>query len=137
MIANRNFRYYSTNSNIQPTQEEKIEDLEINDSSRQIMGSMNNMDENFNIQENQNSCEMKEQMKREIQCCGFAITDIALFLDTHPNDLKAICLHKKYCNRLRVLEDSYLKIYGPLNINCPCNKWRWLEQPWPWEGSDC
>ena len=31
------------------------------------------------------------------------------------------------------LMDKYQKVYGPLTINFPCNKWRWLEEPWPWE----
>ena len=31
------------------------------------------------------------------------------------------------------LKEKYQKVYGPLTINYPCNKWRWLEQPWPWE----
>ena len=31
------------------------------------------------------------------------------------------------------LKDKYQKMYGPLTIFYPCNKWRWLEQPWPWE----
>ena len=35
---------------------------------------------------------------------------------------------------LKDLEDKYQKVYGPLTINYPCNKWRWLEEPWPWEG---
>ena len=40
----------------------------------------------------------------------------------------------KYCQELKDLEDKYQKVYGPLTINYPCNKWRWLEEPWPWEG---
>ena len=31
------------------------------------------------------------------------------------------------------LKDKYQKMYGPLTIFYPCNKWRWLEEPWPWE----
>lgn len=89
------------------------------------------------MKQEQIDCDMMEQMAKEIQCCEFAITDIALFLDTHPNDMKATCLHRKYCNQLRSLQDSYLRMFGPLTINSPCNKWRWIEEPWPWEGSDC
>ena len=33
----------------------------------------------------------------------------------------------------RELTDKYQKIYGPLTIHFPCNKWRWIEEPWPWE----
>ena len=30
-------------------------------------------------------------------------------------------------------KDKFQKVYGPLTINYPCNKWRWLEEPLPWE----
>jgi len=73
------------------------------------------------------------EMLREIQALRFAIVDLAEYLDTHVNDERAICLHREYCIKLRDLEDKYQKVYGPLTIFFPCNKWRWLEEPWPWE----
>lgn len=83
------------------------------------------------------SCSEKEKMRREmindIRGLEFAITELALYLDTHPEDRRAICLHKKYCKECKELKDEYQKMFGPLTINFPCNKWRWLEQPWPWE----
>ena len=54
-------------------------------------------------------------------------------VSVHPEDEKALCLHRKYCKRAKELKDKYQKVYGPLTINYPCNKWRWLEEPWPWE----
>lgn len=89
---------------------------------------------------NQTCCkerdEMGEKMLKEIMCLRFAITDVAEYLNTHPNDRKAICLHQEYSNQLRNLEDKYQRVYGPLSIYYPCNKWRWLEEPWPWERSE-
>lgn len=85
-----------------------------------------------------NSCELKkstrEEMLRKIKCYRFAIIELALYLDTHEDDEKALCLHRKYTKELRELTDKYQKVYGPLTIEFPCNKWRWLEEPWPWEG---
>ena len=72
----------------------------------------------------------------EIKCLAFAIQELALYLDTHTDDEKALCLHNKYCREYRDLTDKYQKVYGPLTINYPCNKWRWLEEPWPWEGGN-
>ena len=66
-------------------------------------------------------CCEKEEMLQQIRCYEFAINELALYLDTHPEDEK----------------DKYQKVYGPLTINYPCNKWRWLEEPWPWEGGMC
>ena len=76
-------------------------------------------------------CCEKEEMLQQIRCCDFAITELALYLDTHPQDDKALCLHRKYCKQAKDLKDKYQKVYGPLTINYPCNKWRWLEEPWP------
>lgn len=84
-------------------------------------------------EENTVDCDVREEMIQEIRCNQFAITELALYLNTHPDDEKALCLHRKYCRRLKDLEDKYQKVYGPLTINYPCNKWRWLEEPWPWE----
>lgn len=81
-----------------------------------------------------NDCEMQGKLLQQIRCYAFAVNDLALYLDTHPTDQKALCLHRKYCQKLKDLEDKYQKVYGPLTINYPCNKWRWLEEPWPWEG---
>lgn len=78
-------------------------------------------------------CEQREEMLQQIRCYDFAITEVALYLDTHPEDEKALCLHRKYAKQAKDLKDKYQKVYGPLTINYPCNKWRWLEEPWPWE----
>ena len=77
--------------------------------------------------------ETREEMIRKIRSLDFAIVELAEYLDTHVNDEKAICLHKEYAKELRELKDKYQKVYGPLDIYFPCNKWRWIEEPWPWE----
>ena len=83
--------------------------------------------------DNENEMTRKEMLKK-IKCLKFAVTELALYLDTHPDDKKALCLHNKYSKELKDLCDKYQKVYGPLSIEYPCNKWRWLENPWPWEG---
>lgn len=79
------------------------------------------------------NCEARREMMQEIRCLEFAINELALYLDTHPDDQKALCLHRKYTKEAKELKDKYQKVFGPLTINFPCNKWRWLEEPWPWE----
>lgn len=88
-----------------------------------------------------NSCEdnnmTREKLMKKIKSYQFAVTDIGLYLDTHSEDERALCLHKRYSKELKELQDKYQKVYGPLTINFPCNKWRWIEEPWPWErGND-
>lgn len=92
--------------------------------------NMNNNMINNNQGRTIDCCE-KEEMLQQIRCYDFAITELALYLDTHPTDDKALCLHRKYCREAKDLKDKYQKVYGPLTINFPCNKWRWLEEPWP------
>lgn len=89
------------------------------------------------VEAEMDSCEKNEKIRREmimkIRELDFAIVELALYLDTHPTDKKALCLHREYSKEVKELKDKYQKIYGPLTIKYPCNKWRWLEEPWPWE----
>lgn len=77
--------------------------------------------------------ETREEMLQKIRCLKFAIVELAEYLDTHEDDEKALRLHREYATRLNELMEQYKKAFGPLTIACPCNKWRWLEGPWPWE----
>ena len=103
---------------------------------------MYNMNTNINIiannlenMMNNDNCDdmTRENMINQIKCYQFAIIELGLYLDTHPEDERALCLHRKYSRELKDLKDKYQKVYGPLTINFPCNKWRWIEEPWPWE----
>ncbi len=79
---------------------------------------------------NDDNMETRQEMLNKIRSLNFAIIELGQYLDTHPDDRKALCLHKEYCNQYRELTDNYQKVYGPLTIHFPCNKWRWLEEPW-------
>ena len=78
-----------------------------------------------------------EELREQLKCYRFAIIELALYLDTHPEDEKALCLHREYTRKFKMLEEQYQKVCGPLSIMYPCKKWRWLEEPWPWEGGNC
>ena len=77
----------------------------------------------------------QQQMLMQIRELKFSVNDLALYLDTHPNDRRAIRIHNQYSNELRTVSDEYQRKYGPLSIECPCNKWRWIDLPCPWERS--
>lgn len=92
--------------------------------------------ENKPVENNNDNCDMdnkREKMLHEIKALNFAVIELSLYLDTHPDDQRALCFHRKYTNELKELKDKFQKIYGPLTFYFPCNKWRWLEEPWPWE----
>ena len=112
-----------------------------NMNNNQVVEMENNIEENVlstddrnNERGNNCNCNNMEGTRREmanrIRGLEFAIVELALYLDTHPDDQRALCLHRKYCKECKELKDKYQKVYGPLSINYPCNKWRWLEEPW-------
>jgi len=76
------------------------------------------------------------EMMEKIQALNFGIIELALYLNTHPEDERALCMHREYAKKLKEVSDKYQRIYGPLSIYYPCNKWRWLEEPWTWEGGN-
>lgn len=87
-----------------------------------------------NVSNEEDTCAEKQETRCEmldkIRSLSFAIVELAEYLDTHPDDRKALALHKEYANKLHDLKDKYQRIYGPLDFYFPCNKWRWLEEPW-------
>ena len=108
----------------------------MNNNYNNFTAYMINNDNNMSEYECNQFNETREEMMNKIKSLNFAIIELGLYLDTHPEDEKTLCLHRKYCKEYRELTDKYQKIYGPLTIHFPCNKWRWLEEPWPWERGD-
>ena len=78
----------------------------------------------------------QEELLQFIYETGFAIDDIVLFLDTHPDDKKALAYYYKYKTLHSEAMKEYAQNYGPLlktqvtSENC----WTWNAGPWPWEG---
>ena len=67
---------------------------------------------------------------------SFALVDINLYLDTHPNDREMINLYNRFLDEQKLIMDEYEKMYGPLNTNSNSlkgNSWLWNNSPWPWE----
>ena len=65
----------------------------------------------------------REQLMRQIQQAGFALVDLNLFLDSHPQ------------NQMALDQAEYEMMYGPLmafDTNTE-QGWTWIQAPWPWE----
>ena len=70
----------------------------------------------------------------EIMQHQFAVYDIALYLDTHPNDMRALEAHKKYTTMLHELIMAYEEIHGPMTLLSHHGDYRkYVNEPWPWE----
>lgn len=71
----------------------------------------------------------------ELQVMAFAIQELALYLDTHQNDKEALelyaMLQKNYCEA----KNAYEQANGPTThySTVPQSKYKWLNDPWPWE----
>lgn len=71
-----------------------------------------------------------------IQALEFTAVELTLFLDTHPNDQRALMDYNQVTQQLRVAKSLYEQRYGPLMVfgNSPSKyPWQWIEEPWPWE----
>lgn len=79
-------------------------------------------------------CERHRLMKL-LRAYHFAITDVVLYLDSHPTCQKALAYYEKYRTLYREAAASYECQFGPLNMRTNENpdRWTWIDNPWPWE----
>lgn len=71
---------------------------------------------------------------KEIMEISFVLDETALYLDTHPNDEKALRLHNSYAQRYSEIVSLYEAKYGPMqNHNMSQYPWAYINSPWPWE----
>lgn len=84
-----------------------------------------------------NTKELNVTPMTELQVLNFAIQDLALYLDTHRDDLEALEVYRTYQQMYQQCREQYEAKYGPLNHKMPdhCEDYRWLDDPWPWEYS--
>ena len=69
-----------------------------------------------------------------------AVNDVKLFLDTHPENQKALDYFQKYKEKRIEALKEYAEVYGPLTVdtvseNSDC--WNWINEPWPWQEGGC
>lgn len=70
----------------------------------------------------------------ELQTMAFVIQELALYLDTHRDDLEALEMYRKYQKLYDEGRETYEKMCGPLNhMSKSDGSYRWLDDPWPWE----
>ena len=71
----------------------------------------------------------------ELQALGFAMFELALYLDTHRDDKEALALYRSYQQLYQQGREEYERRFGPLNHGTPSSAehYDWLDDPWPWE----
>ena len=78
----------------------------------------------------------REILLKKISTYSFAMLDLQIFLDTHPNDEKTLMKIRKYKAVLMPLVEEYEKEYGPLMKSQDTTNWSWVNSPWPWESEE-
>lgn len=77
----------------------------------------------------------KYALMKQINEASFAIDDILLFLDTHPDDCNAMQYYHEMAAARRNAMEAYEKQFGPLMVDSVYgNTWDWVTEKWPWEG---
>lgn len=75
-----------------------------------------------------------ETALQQIRETGFALHELVLYLDTHPDNRKALSLYKTYKKKLDELCTAFEKNHGPLtSFGVHGDRWTWTEHPWPWQ----
>ena len=65
----------------------------------------------------------------------FTAWDLRLFLDTHPNDSRALNTYRQFCAQCE--SDGGTSVFRNYAVlpesETDSGKWHWTEGPWPWE----
>lgn len=79
----------------------------------------------------------EEELLLEIMALSFAINDLGLYLDLHPDDEEVLSKFREYVEISCQKEMEYVRNYGPLEVidNDNKNRFTWIKNPWPWENT--
>lgn len=81
----------------------------------------------------------RRRLMQIITRASFAIDDVKLFLDTHPNCSQALAYYEKMEKVRNQAWREYTMRFGPLSaydVNVR-NSWDWNSAPLPWESEGC
>lgn len=78
----------------------------------------------------------RESLLKEIATYDFAIADLSLFLDTHPNSIRAQKKMEEYRGKSASLTKEYEEFFGPITKGVTTNQWQWISDPWPWNNEE-
>ena len=82
-----------------------------------------------------NQREKNPTPKNSLQTLAFAIQELALYLDTHPQDKKALEQYRQQQNQYHEAVMEYGQKCGPMTHFMPMNDdaYSWISDPWPWD----
>ncbi len=132
------YNYLNNNYNVPNYNQPKINNI-FNPYQGLIRGNMfpdlynyYKVDKPYNI----NPGNEQAEILTNIDAYSFALNDLKLYLDVHPEDSKYINLYNEYVNEYKKNVLEYQRKYGSLEADSinDANKWNWVSEPWPWQG---
>ena len=83
-----------------------------------------------------NDCNKIRCLMDQLYSVSFALDDVNLFLDTHPDCSAAMQCYDNLRSIEGSLERELRELGFPLKAknNAGCTCWDWISGPWPWEG---
>lgn len=76
----------------------------------------------------------REKLLRRIAAEDFAVIELHMFMNSHPNNKEAAMMLKEHDRKTQMLRKEFEETYGPLMSNqVQANRWAWISDPWPWD----
>lgn len=76
----------------------------------------------------------KEKLLLNIYELDFAINDLSLYLDLHPENKNIFNKYSEYVNKYNIYLKKYEESYGPMELNTTTyDKYKWMNI-WPFDG---
>ena len=77
----------------------------------------------------------RDSLLLQIDILEFYAHEMNLYLDTHPQDQKALAIFIKYSQLAREAREKFENQFGPLIVNNSQNPktFTWIVKPWPWQ----
>ena len=82
----------------------------------------------------------KEELLKEITQASFAVNDLTLYLDTHPNDMEALKMFDQCKQQRKDAMKQFTDKYEPLcidDVEACASSWDQHNSPLPWERGLC
>lgn len=85
-----------------------------------------------------NAADVIKTPLNELQALEFVVTELGLYLDTHPDDEEAFYVYKQYVELEKDARKAYVDNKGPLfqTDSARSSTYTWANDPWPWNQKD-
>lgn len=80
----------------------------------------------------------KSKLMCRIQALSFVLVEATEYLDSHPTCKEALEYFDKHNKEYKEAVAEYEEHFGPITVSSAGSqrKWKWVTEPFPWEGED-